>query len=344
MHRRQQPARAPADASWPSEASYGGKDDENNNSGGADASGWTDEDEARAVVANRGMATDKYVRGSQLGIGGWSRVYKVRRVADGRVLAGKASEALGMMRREADILKSLKHEHILKFTDWHEEAGNPAATLLVAELCAHGTLQTRIDQATPSMAREEILLVVRQVGEALAHIHGRQLYHTDVKPKNILIRGLRPMSAVLADCGDVRGTEPTRRRGGPMRGTHSYHSPEMVRHQKHIGPGDDVWALGVTLLSMAAQLPPLPRTNDEIKAYPGRCASHARALLELNPGHGLVRLLASMLDEDVGQRASAERCAAEAARVLAMDDEERGEGTGVLGIQAPTGFRPVSFW
>lgn len=206
------------------------------------------------------------------------------------------------------------------------------------------------------MDREEILLAVWQMGDALAYLHERQLFYTDVKARNILVRGLGPLDVVLADCGDVRrvvdagqGQRHRRRhrRGADdddrLRGTPSYYSPEMVRHKRHVGPGDDVWALGVTLLGMLAQWPALRRHDLEgLRAYPGQCAAHARALLALNrPGHGLVTLLARMLEADEAARAGARECADEARRLLR---DERAHGNRGLGIEAPADFEPISFW
>lgn len=76
---------------------------------GDDITCWTTDDEERSIVQNRGFAVDKYRRGSQLGSGGWSIVHKTLRVADGRVFAGKSSEAIQEMRNEATILRSLQH-------------------------------------------------------------------------------------------------------------------------------------------------------------------------------------------------------------------------------------------
>lgn len=288
-------------------------------------------------------------------------MYKVLRVTDGRVLAGKVSEAAAKM-KEAGILQSLHHvrrplspsgrspraeidwptqHHILQFVDWHEEPGNAAASLLITELCGHGTLQTRIDHAAPSMDGGEILLAVRQVGDALAYLHERQLFHTDVKARNILVRGLAPLDVVLGDCGDVRSSSgssssnssaPGRRgrRGDKLRGTPAYYSPDMVRLRRHVGPGDDVWALGVTLLGMAAQWPALRRGDgDELRA--------------LNPRHGLVALLARMLEHDAAARAVAGECADGAPRLLREREAAGATGPG-LGIKAPADFRPASFW
>ncbi|PHH67516.1 hypothetical protein CDD83_6563 [Cordyceps sp. RAO-2017] len=166
---------------------------------GGDDGRWTAEDEERALVLNRGLAADRYRRGACLGQGGSARVYKLLRLADGRLLAGKVSGAVAELRREAEVLRALRHDKIVKFVDWHEEAGKPEATTLVTELCAHGTLRSRIKDASPCLARGELLLVLRQMGLALDFLHRQGLWHADLKPGNILIRGLEPIDVVLGD-------------------------------------------------------------------------------------------------------------------------------------------------
>lgn len=190
------------------------------------------------------------------------------------------------------------------------------------------------------MDRSEILQVVKQMGEALEYLHHQRLFHTDIKPRNILVRGLRPMDVVLADCADVKkvGTKC------PLRGTLQYYSPEILQHGRHYDTGDDVWALGITLLGMVAQWPPLGRTREEFRKYPHRCNNHVQKLIALNPRHGIVRLLAGMVTWELDERASPRECANLAAELLG--GERRGESSPQydLGIEVPEDFRPISFW
>jgi serine/threonine protein kinase len=192
----------------------------------------------------------------------------------------------------------------VKFIELYHDAFSEASTLLVMELCSYGTLQTRIDQATPHMAHGEILRTTRQIAQALEYMHALKLYHSDVKPRNILIRALHPIDAVLADCADVK--EFGRR--GKLQGTPAYWSPEMRARNMHCGPADDVWALGITLLGMVGQWPQMMYSKRDLEKYPERCFEHVCKLDELNPAVGVVGLLRHLLVKEAWERMSAADC------------------------------------
>jgi hypothetical protein len=75
----------------------------------SDINTWTEEDVERAKIENRGLSMSKYIRGSPLGLGGWSVVYKTLRLRDGKVFAGKSAKTTRELGREAEILESLRH-------------------------------------------------------------------------------------------------------------------------------------------------------------------------------------------------------------------------------------------
>lgn len=206
--------------------------------------------------------------------------------------------------------------------------------LLITELCPHGTLQTRIDRATPHMEADEVVRTALQIAQALGYLHTQSLYHSDVKPRNILIRGLHPIDVVLGDCADVKTAGEVCR----LQGTPAYWSPEMMARKRHCGPADDVWALGVTVLGMVGQWSRMRYTRGELEGYPRRCFEHVCRLGELNPGLGIVRLMGGMMAWEEERRVSAEECVVE---LRGMDVE--GEGGG-FEIRTPEEFRPMSFW
>lgn len=70
---------------------------------------WTEKDEAHSSVHRRNFVSDKYLRGSILGQGGWSTVYKMQRVEDGKILAGKASTSVNQLYKETKMLRKLSH-------------------------------------------------------------------------------------------------------------------------------------------------------------------------------------------------------------------------------------------
>ncbi|CAM1510463.1 Fc.00g007980.m01.CDS01 [Cosmosporella sp. VM-42] len=298
---------------------------------------WTTGDQVQADVSDGDFASSPYLKGDLLGSGGWGRVYKVMRASDGKVFAGKFSKAKGKLREEASILRSLNHERILKFVDYFEDVANPTTTNLVMEACLGGDLQNQIDHYPQNTRRNEVLQVIRQVAEALEYLHGKNLLHTDVKPQNILIRSWTPVDVVLADCADVK----TPRQVKKLMGTPAYYSPQILKTQSISSFGDDIWALGITLMGLLAQWPPVYRKRDDIKKYPRRCFDHAEEMKEMNPEHDLVGLLSRMLVWEADSRASASECLRLVNECMDRSLLDTGDN---FGIKTSEGFNPISFW
>lgn len=311
---------------------------------------WTEEDAIEAKVNSRLAAPDsKYSRGALLGSGGFANVYKVLRDSDKRRFAGKSSEALDILREEGSILRSLEHDHILKFIDWHEDLVQPSQTLLITELCTGGSLKTKIDNSSDGFSREVLLRTVLQISEALQYLHEKNLFHCDVKPRNILVRTWDPVDVVLADCADVTSHKAPNQPGG----TPEFWSPQLVqRSQRRDGPKDDIWALGISMLAMMAQSPVKVFTKAGIRKHPQMCFEHAQDLKKLNPGHDVVELLNRMLTWEPRQRASAAECvrlakealAANASGEMVQQQQQQQSGMNPLGLKIPRGFQAHSFW
>lgn len=340
---------------------------------------WTQKDEIHSDVHKRNFASDKYLRGSVLGQGGWSIVYKIQRVEDGKILAGKASSSVNQLYKETKMLRTLSHvssfpffsflkiplfsvqvrakysqhtqltalisffiqKHILGFIELYKELDKEDATLLITELCTEGTLHMRINHAPGGMGKEEILLATSQISDALAYLHGRGYFHSDIKPRNILVRRLDPISVALADCADCKIHDSYRGRPG---GTPNYWSPEMTANNRHEGKSDDIWALGISLLGMTGQWPQCEKTKAGFARYPRLCANHAQQLQKLNPRNGIVKLLVKLLAWRARERITAEKCYEVTISLLEEMKGEESVGTEGLRIKSPEEFRPISFW
>ena len=105
-------------------------------------------------------------------------------------------------------------------------------------------------QVADSAAFWPIQALLRQVAEALQHLHGRGVVHRDVKPENLLLADRSEGALVkLCDFGLACEVEPAsglQRRASILNGTVAYMAPEHLREEPH-GAAVDLWSLGIVL-------------------------------------------------------------------------------------------------
>ncbi|KAM0559360.1 hypothetical protein ACHAPJ_004384 [Fusarium lateritium] len=191
----------------------------------AHSAAWEDEDARFALARDPEFPDGPYIRGRLLGQGGYARVYKILNTQHGGVYAGKCSpNSVKHLRKEARILRSLKHTNIVKYIDYFEELWDPTANVLVLELCAGGSLQTMINNHPEGLTRKDTLEVLLQVSRALVYMHGKSRFHGDLKPRNVLIRTWNPVEVVVGDCAEVMSVDHINCHKKPH-GTRSYWSP-----------------------------------------------------------------------------------------------------------------------
>jgi len=188
-----------------------------------------------------------------LGRGGMGTVYLAER-ADGAFQMQAAVKAVALalaspeieerFRRERQFLASLDHPKIARLIDGGvSETGLP---YLVMEFVQGQTID-RYCQANALDARASAALV-RQVLEALAYVHGRNVLHRDIKPSNILAD--QAGNVKLLDFGTARLADATAEgaltKTGVFALTPDYASPEQARG----GPmtfASDLYSVGVLL-------------------------------------------------------------------------------------------------
>lgn len=88
-------------------------------------------------------------------------------------------------------------------------------------------------------------MILRQMADALSHLHARRLVHDDVKPENIMWDRLQSR-AVLIDFGAALDYGKLPQTYFNPSGTPSYAPPEFLQGRK--GPEGDIWALGIVML------------------------------------------------------------------------------------------------
>jgi eukaryotic-like serine/threonine-protein kinase len=205
------------------------------------------------------LATGTVLRGTyevvgRVGRGGMGVVYEVTHAR----LAGRyalklfarddadSGEARKRFRREADIVSSLRHPHIVQVVDFDEMPdGRP---YLVMEMLDGENLSDRLRRKGP-LPLAMVILVVKQVASALSAAHARGIVHRDLKPENIFLVRLEGQDEDLVkvvDFGISKIKESGLRLTGErvLLGTPYYMAPEQTRGAAHVDEKADQFALG----------------------------------------------------------------------------------------------------
>ena len=241
-----------------------------------------------------------------LGAGGMGVVYLASDLALTRDVALKTLPQLSdlaaeRLMTEARTMASLSYEDVAVVYGVEQWRGTP---LLVMEYLPGGTLAALLRRGR--LPEADAIGLVRQVARSLARVHGRGLYHGDIKPSNIGFMG--DGAAKLLDFGLARALSLDRPRehesGGtgprpPLGGTWAYLAPE-VRDGATPGPGLDLWALGVVLCETLLGAHPFPRARTAEDVAVGLSEALARLRSEHSPAHE--RVVEAMLWRDPADR------------------------------------------
>jgi serine/threonine protein kinase len=115
---------------------------------------------------------------------------------------------------------------------------------LILEFAPNGELFKSLAKMGGAVEEGQCRQYMRQMGEAIAYLHARNVAHRDLKPENVLIG--EDGALKLADFGWSVLVPPQHPSRMTMCGTPEYLSPEMVAGCGH-GLPVDLWALGIMM-------------------------------------------------------------------------------------------------
>ena len=233
----------------------------------------------------------KYDLKARLGGGGTASVWLAQRIGTKdrfaiKVIPSDVGQAQRLIQVEADMLRTLSHDHIVRFIDDGQDEAK-GIVYLVLEYVDGTSIRDHVLGGAPSSAA--ILALFQQTLDAINHAHAKGIVHRDIKPDNIFVMTEdRPCVKVL-DFG-IAGIATT---VAPQHTIQSFYTPlfaapEQIR-RSGVGRASDVYSTALLFLYLLAgeeAQDEMLRNESKVGLYePARAAlgdgEAAQALLDL---------------------------------------------------------------
>ncbi|KAG2672788.1 hypothetical protein I3760_13G059500 [Carya illinoinensis] len=220
------------------------------------------------------MATNNFNSSTQVGEGGYGKVYKGI-LADGTVVAIKRAQEGSLQGErefltEIELLSRLHHRNLVSLIGYCDEEFEQ---MLVYEFMSNGTLRDHLS----AKCKEPLSFAMRlriALGSAkgILYLHTEAdppIFHRDIKASNILLDS--KYTAKVADFGlsrlapvpDIEGTMPAHV-STVVKGTPGYLDPEyFLTHQ--LTDKSDVYSLGVVFLELLTAMQPISHGKNIVR-------------------------------------------------------------------------------
>ena len=241
-----------------------------------------------------------------IGSGGFSMVFRVHSLRYKSDFAAKVTNVKSARHRTASAsysnehaaLSRLNHPNIIRLYDSFD-SGDYA--FLILEYCQNGSIRDKI--SVSGLPEGPCRLMLRQLVDAVSHMHSCGIVHRDIKPSNVLLDSYgRPK---LADFGLALCLKQ-----GQFLHDHSgslqYMAPEIMRKPCFDPFKADVWALGVTFHEMVLGALKWPRKKQQVESV----VLSAGLMLTTVVPMQLAKVIRSMTAVDAEDRPTMDRIAA----------------------------------
>lgn len=255
-----------------------------------------------------GKMFGRYKLTRQLGQGAMGAVFLARDTHLERDVALKTptisitdrEEFLERFKREAQAAAHLKHPNICPVHDFGEVDGVPFITmgLINGHPLSRLVIKENKDQRW-------IATIVRTIAHALKHAHEQGVVHRDLKPGNILVEndGTPYITDFGLACRVDQEDQSRLTQEGAIMGTPSYMSPEQANGRtEEIGPGTDIYALGVILYELLCGETPFRGSLGSILAQITRDDPQPPREINQHCDKALSRLALKMMEKQPAER------------------------------------------
>lgn len=199
--------------------------------------------------------TNDLVLYSELGKGGFGRVFKAKHIVNDTYHAIKLFEvgsSVEESKSEFEALTQLSHNNIVKYV--YNGISNQGMFYTLMELLEGDNLGIYVN-GNLRMPVNEIYRMAKQILSALVDMQGKipPIFHRDIKPENIIWD--KCQRYVLIDFNISTSSDDKM-----FAGTEPYMAPDLIEDNKHINwdTSADTFALGITMYELLAQAYPWP--------------------------------------------------------------------------------------
>jgi serine/threonine-protein kinase len=221
------------------------------------------------------VIADRYRITRELGRGGMATVYLAHDLKHTRDVALKvvrselvATVGSGRFLREIEIAAQMRHPNIVPLYDSGQvsvsqspdghEGQSTSLLYYVMPYESGQSLRERLRRDGP-LPIDDVVVIVRDVCEALAYAHERGIVHRDIKPDNVLLSGRH---ALVTDFGVARAASEAKAStastgAGVMIGTPAYMAPEQVAADPQVDHRVDIYGIGVLAYEILTGVQPL---------------------------------------------------------------------------------------
>ena len=185
--------------------------------------------------------------------------------------------------KEAQTIAALDHPNIIPIHDVFEENNTAYYVMEYVE----GESLSAVVKRCGTLSEDMAVGYIRQVADALEHIHEQRIMHLDVKPGNIMLRS-KDNRAILIDFGlskhyDTNSGEATSTT--PVGVSHGYAPMEQYRQGgvSQFSPATDIYSLGATLYYLVTGSTPPEATvvaDDGLPTLPAHLSWSIREAIE----------------------------------------------------------------
>ena len=203
--------------------------------------------------------------------------FKGEKVAIKETHIGAMNKNSGERRKEAyaelETLSRMRHPNIVQLIAAYQTSSE--LQLVMEKIDGKGLISYLVEcdeklasgAQTEKEQREEKFSLMRQLCDAVAHVHARNVCFRDLQPENVMITNQEPRQVKLIDFGRAVVLKRKDHMEGNLQpmGTSLFQAPEVEKRCEY-GQASDMWAVGVFLYLLISNKMPFSRTVEGVYA------------------------------------------------------------------------------